>query len=228
MKIISLTDIGVKRQENQDNYWAARLSIDGDEAGVICLCDGMGGLDNGGLASRIVVESVSRYLLTYTDFKGLESVIKEANDKIMFLSGLDNVQMGTTCTVVYCFRGKYKIYHVGDSRCYLLRGDSFEPLTVDHSALVKYGITKDNSPELYKKYKNSLTRCVGVVKNLYLDYYEGEYFEGDSFLCCSDGLWHYLEDFEFEKKDLFDLKTLINKCIDSGETDNITVGILSI
>ena len=37
MRIDSLTDIGVKRKENQDNYWSALLTVDGEEAGIICL-----------------------------------------------------------------------------------------------------------------------------------------------------------------------------------------------
>lgn len=228
MKINSITDIGVKRKENQDNYWSALLKIDGKEAGVICLCDGMGGLNNGGLASRIVVESVREYFLSSGDFEGLYSVISHANKTIYDLSQGEEKMMGTTCTVILCNEGMYKILHVGDSRCYLLRGNTFNPITKDHSALAKYGFTKKNNEKLYNKYKNSLTKCIGVKPEVQLDYFEGEYNIGDTFLCCSDGLWHYLEEKDFTKEQLFMLPELVSNCIENGETDNITVSLLTI
>lgn len=229
MKLISLTDIGVRRRENQDNYWSALLSVDGEEAGVICMCDGMGGLNSGGLASKMVASAVRDYLKTSIDFYGLKDVIEQANKSIYELSNGDkSAVMGTTCTVLLCYQGKYRILHVGDSRCYLLSNHEFNALTVDHSAIKQYGITKEKSELLYKRYKNSLTRCIGVKPEVTLDYYEGNYSEGDSFLVCSDGLWHYLEDYDYFEEDLFDLKGLVQKCMDSGETDNITVGVLTV
>lgn len=228
MRLKTLTDIGIKRKENQDNYWSARLDVDGEEAGVICLCDGMGGLSNGKLASKIVVESVREFFKYSIDFEDLKDVLQQANKSIYELAKSECVKMGTTCTLILCYQGMYKLLHVGDSRCYLLRENSFEPITQDHSALVKYNIKKSEAPELYKKYKNSLTRCIGVMEDVKLDYYQGKYFEKDTFLCCSDGLWHYLEDYVFDCEELFQLPELIKKCIDSGETDNITIGLLSI
>lgn len=228
MKISSLTDIGVKRKENQDNYWSALLSIDDQEAGVICLCDGMGGMNNGGLASRIVVEAVRDYIKTDIDFDGLRDVIQQANTTIYEIGSNEQSPMGTTCTVLFCYDNKYQILHVGDTRCYLLRDNSFEPLTTDHSALKKYGITRKGNPSLYNKYKNKLIRCVGAKPQVQIDYLEGEYFVGDTFFVCSDGLWHYLDDNDYYAEELFDLPDLIKKCINSGETDNITAGILKV
>lgn len=228
MKIDSLTDIGVRRKENQDNYWSALLRVDGTDAGVVCLCDGMGGLNNGGLASRIVVESVRDYFKKNIDFDGLSTVLQRANSQIYDIARSEGSRMGTTCTVLLCYEGTYRILHVGDSRCYLIRGSSFKALTQDHSALAKYKITKDKNPDLYKKYKNSLTRCIGVKEFVQTDYLEGEYLEGDTFLCCSDGLWHYFDDYVVSEEELLQLPELVQKCIQSGETDNITVGLLSI
>lgn len=228
MKINTLTDIGIKRKENQDNYWAAILDVDGNEAGVICLCDGMGGLNNGGLASKIVVEDVRDYFKDNIDFDGLGAVLRKANKKIYDIANSEGARMGTTCTILLCYDGNYKIMHVGDSRCYLLRNHSFNVLTHDHSALAKYKIKKKDNPVLYKKYKNSLTRCIGVKLEVQTDYCEGTYSEGDTFLCCSDGLWHYFEDVEFREEDLLRLPELVKSCIKCGETDNITVGLLNI
>lgn len=229
MKLNTLTDVGVKRSENQDNYWGAILSVDGEEAGILCLCDGMGGLNNGGLASKIVVESVRDSIKMGIDFLELSEVISQANKTIYELALQEKQRMGTTCTVLLCYKGKYQIYHVGDSRCYLLKGNSFNSLTTDHSALNKYKIVREEDEKLWRRYKNSLTRCIGVKPTVQLDYYQGDYEQGDVFLTCSDGMWHYFEGKTlFKFSELFDLDGLIRNCIEEGETDNITGGILCV
>ena len=133
MDIISLTDKGVYRENNQDNYWAAVLDVNGEEAGVICLCDGMGGLENGELASRLVTSAVREYILKDFDFSGIIGVLEKVNRKIYNMSGGDSSKlMGTTCTIVMCYRGKYNVYHIGDSRGYLFRDGKSYQITEDH------------------------------------------------------------------------------------------------
>lgn len=229
MKLLSITDIGVSRKENQDNFWSARLMVDGLEAGAVCLCDGMGGLDNGGLASRLVVEAVRDYFMSSIDFDGLNTVLQGVNKTINSLAIGRDKSMGTTCTVLLCYNGTYKVLHVGDSRCYRVHEGRLEKLTTDHSALAKYGITHKSDPQAYNKFKNLLTRCLGVKPDVIIDYGEGSYADGDSFFLCSDGMWHYLDDYEFsEISELYNLDGMVRKCIDSGETDNITACILKV
>lgn len=226
MRIDSNTDIGIKRKENQDNYWSAVLDVDNNEYGIVCLCDGMGGLNNGGLASRMVVNEVRDYLRAGNDFIGLREVLDEVNVKVNSVGVAENVKMGTTCTVLCCSRGKYQIYHVGDSRCYKISKGVFSSLTEDHSVLRKYGITKKENINLYNKYKNTLTRSIGVKPTVMLDYLEGSYSEGDAFLLCSDGFWHYLDENSYSASDILNLKSATGMCMGSGETDNITVSVL--
>lgn len=228
MKLTSLTDIGVKRKDNQDNYWASRLNVNGKEVGIICLCDGMGGLSNGALTSKTVVEGVRRFLLSSNDFKELDKVIKATNIYIHDKLSKDG-QSGTTCTVLYCSEGKYKILHVGDSRCYHKSNGSVSVLTEDHTVIERYRKQgRVLSDKMVKKYKNILTRCVGASDNVILDYTEGTYNKGDIFLVCSDGFWHYLEEESFFNGDISNLRSMIDKCISKGETDNITVGVLEV
>lgn len=229
MRLSSLTDIGIKRKDNQDNYWSARLDIDGTEAGVICLCDGMGGLDNGGLASRVVVEAVKGFFNENTDFMELKGIIKKVNTSLYEKSILEKVSLGTTCTIVFCIDGTYHILHIGDSRCYRksVKEDKVYLLSKDHTVIERYKDEGKVLPErLVKKYKNTLTRCIGVSNNIDLDYSTGRYDEGDLFLVCSDGFWHYLENDSFFNNDFSNLQELIKRYIVKGETDNITVGIL--
>lgn len=229
MRINSLTDIGSKRSDNQDNFWSAVLNVNGDEAGVVCLCDGMGGLEKGELASRLVVSAVREYVLKDFEFSGIEDVLSSINNKIYRMSNGDKTKlMGTTCTVLMCYKGLYHICHIGDSRGYLLRGDSSYLLTTDHSVVKKYGISKDDNPMLWNKYKNKLTKCIGVGTDIEVDLLEGEYQDGDVFLLCSDGCWHFFDDEELTINSLSNLRTLFARCIQNGETDNLTAGILRI
>lgn len=227
MKLNTLTDIGCKRIENQDNYWSALLNVDNEEVGVICLCDGMGGLNNGGTASRLVVQSIRNYLLTEFNLDGLKDVFTEINSKIYSISkGSKDKQMGTTCTLLICYNGVYKIYHVGDSRAYLIRDNEVSQLTTDHSAVRLYNISKQENPTLYKKYCNRLTKCIGVLSDINIDIFDGNYLKGDKFFICSDGCWHYFDDNGFDVNLLNNLDSLFKLCIENGETDNITAGIL--
>lgn len=227
MKLSSLTDIGVKREDNQDNYWSARLDVDGKEMGVICLCDGMGGMDNGGLASRVVVKAVRDFFKNYTDFKDLVTILNKVNTDLYIKSKTEKVSLGTTCTVICCYEGKYEIYHIGDSRCYHRDSNKVSILTKDHTVIEKYKEAgRELPPHLVKKYKNTLTKCIGVSNKIELDYYNGTYNSGDLFLVCSDGFWHFLENESFFNSDFYNLHELIKRYIINGETDNITVGIL--
>lgn len=233
MKINSRTDIGSTRKENQDNYWSAILNVNGKEVGIACVCDGMGGLSNGGIASSIIVSNVRDAILEGINISSIEDIIQQANNTIYTLSKNESM-MGSTCTFIYCCEGKYTIYHVGDSRCYKLCenvGDYLERecLSYDHSLIAEHGITKEEEPELYKRYKNKLSRAIGVGDTVNIDKYEGMYSEGDIFLLCSDGFWHYFDEMEtVSKDDLEDLDILIDKCIENGETDNITIIILEV
>lgn len=229
MRIDSLTDIGVKRKDNQDNYWSAILDVNGSEAGIVCICDGMGGLNNGGLASKMVVEAVRNHMLNDFDFSFLDSIISKVNLEILDMSGGDKSKlMGTTCTVLLCHKGTYYIFHIGDSRAYKVNSVKSELLTVDHSAVKEYNIRKQENPELWNRYKNKLTRCIGVKDTIFLDYYTGSYVDGDAFLLCSDGCWHLFDDVTLNKEMILNLPNLIKSCIANGETDNITVGVLHI
>lgn len=222
MELNSITDIGVKRKDNQDNYWSARLDVNGEEIGVICLCDGMGGLDKGGFASKVVVEAVRNFLVSDLDIDGLKKVIKDAHEHLFNISKLENISLGTTCTVLIARKGIYEVLHIGDSRCYHYSSKGVSIITKDHTVIEKYrSMGKELPPHLQKKYKNTLTRCIGVSSKMDLDYYTGKYSEGDLFLVCSDGFWHFLKESDF--KDIGNLNKLVKSFIQSGETDNITV-----
>lgn len=229
MNLQSISDIGVKRKDNQDNYWCAVAKVDGSDCGIVCVCDGMGGLNNGGLASKIVVEHVREGFKSGVPFRELEGVLQQANSVIQGKTTSDAEKMGTTCTIVEVMDGKYKILHIGDTRCYKLsKRGGFDILTADHSAVRVYGLSPEKDFNMWKKYKNALTRCIGVKPRIKVDYREGSYSKGDKFVICSDGMWHLFEKPCFRVSDINDIKFMVNKAIKEGETDNITCCIISL
>lgn len=226
MTLDSISDIGVKRKENQDNFWSALVKRDNQDEGIVCVCDGMGGLYNGQIASRIAAEAVRDSIQDGVSFLELESVLLQANKTIYQLGKQEAQKMGTTCTVLRCAQGVYEVLHVGDSRCYRVHKNVLHQCTEDHSALKKYNITRESNPAAWKKYRNALTKCLGVTEEVSVDLYKGTYDEGDIFIVCSDGLWHYLDKNPWQSSYIHKLSSLVDRCISSGETDNITCCVL--
>ena len=229
MELITLTDAGITGRENQDNFWSAIAEVDGVEYGVVCLCDGMGGLKNGGEASRIVAQSVKDYVSKNFEFDGLKAVIEESNSKVHSIGGSDrSTMMGTTCSILMVSDGVYNVLHVGDSRVYLLRDGRAYRITEDHSAVVALKIDRNKEPERYMKFRSKLTRCVGAKEIVKPDFYHGMYIPGDIFFLCSDGVWHIFEDDPLTEAKIGDLRLLLDRCMADGETDNLTACILRV
>lgn len=233
MQIDTWTDKGPKRAENQDNYWVSRLKVNKEEAVIACLCDGMGGLDDGSMISSYVVRRIRDSILDKDkiDLKELERVIESCNDDMFYYGKESGKQMGTTCTVLYMSKGWYRILHVGDSRCFRINdyNNDIEELTEAHNL---YELLKSRNPLRLQamsgpevlKAQNTLTRCIGAERNVILDKYDGVYEDGDIFTVCSDGFWHTID---AEKRGFYNgkgkLKDYIEYCIEHGENDNITV-----
>lgn len=224
MIINSVSNIS-RKAENQDNYWSGILSIDGAEVGVLCVCDGMGGLRDGAKASSEVVSRIRRFILDGGDIYDIGGVIDDANDFIREKNGEN--RSGTTCTLLWCSGGRYVVYSVGDSRCYRWGMRDSVPfvdrITVDHTVIEKYRSEgKELSEDVIRKYKNVLTRCVGASSVARYDRFEGSYKSGDSFLVCSDGFWHTISETDFLNGNIKDINGIVQRCMLRGEVDNIT------
>lgn len=230
------TDIGLKRQLNEDNC-NVLVGYPGIPDCFI-IADGMGGHKCGEVASKQAVDSVCNYLLKSDwenkDISGLlKEIITNVNDELYQFSMQDESTqgMGTTLIVTVIKDNKLFIGHVGDSRVYLIRENTIEKLTWDHSfieELVKNGsITKDEAINHPKK--NMITRAVGYEYNLQVDTYEIDVLESDRILLCTDGLTNMLTEDEIvqiitkiEDPQLA-CDTLIQNANNKGGEDNITV-----
>ena len=205
MRFRSGTDIGLRREENQD---AVRCEYFGHNV-LAVVCDGMGGERAGKEASQIAIDEFFQrfsdgYSETLSDDdvrKLLISSVSAANSVIYTKARLDfkNFGMGTTCVAAFVTPEKAFIANVGDSRVH---------------------------PQ-----KHMLVRAVGVEKTVLTDTFILDYDEKIRLLLCSDGLSGYCIDeeiFDTIAGSDFDgvVEALIKLALDKGGRDNVTVAVI--
>jgi len=214
---------------------------------VLLVADGMGGHAAGGEASTLAVETIRSYLV-YTmpwilsQRPGREGAtdeeLKRALEKChadVLAAGRDRPEhegMGTTMTLAYVVWPNLFLVHVGDSRCYLLRGQRLERITRDHTYAQKLieegGLTPDQAEDSFLS--NVLTRVIGGdSKSVEVDAYQARLEAGDAVLLSSDGLNKHVSE-----KVIYDIlsrsgsaekgcRELVSAALDGGGTDNVTV-----
>lgn len=242
------TDVGKKREHNEDNFLVSK------ESGLFIVADGMGGHAGGETASRMAVETiqevVEHFLPSLKQRDGslmtpaqspaaklLSDALRGACQNVHKLSIQEkNLQgMGTTTTALLLFEGCAFVAHVGDSRVYAYRDGTIMQLSEDHSLVneqFKAGlITKTQAEQ--SKFRNIITRSIGFEKDVDVDMIALPVQEGDVYLLCTDGLTSLVSDEELktmiENCPLKSLgETLIELANQRGGDDNITVIVVYI
>ena len=234
MKIFSMTDVGRKREMNQDYVFATDESL-GTLPNLLVVADGMGGHKAGDFASKYTVE-VLKEELKHTLKDGPEEILKDAaqtaNHKLIEKADEDiNLEgMGTTLVAATVIDHTLYFINVGDSRLYLLR-DELEQITRDHSyveELVALGKMKRGSRD-YLENKNIITRAIGADEDVDADLFALKLKSRDVILMCSDGLSNMVDEFEMEyiirAEESISEKAqgLVDAANRSGGKDNISV-----
>ena len=221
------SDLGRQRRGNEDNYYV--------RAPLFVVADGMGGAQAGEVASEIAVRQFEAGLPDQRDpGEALAELIQAANSRIheQARSDSQHAGMGTTTTAAYLTGDTVVIAHVGDSRCYLLRGDDLIRLTRDHSLvgeLVARGKLTEEQAETHPQ-RSVITRALGPEPSVEVDVDAFPARDGDVFLLCSDGLTSMVHEPQL-KELLADRgrsleqtgRTLIAAANEAGGRDNITV-----
>lgn len=236
MKIVAKTDIGLRRDSNQDSYASGELF--GSVVWAV-VCDGMGGVEGGSLASQIGVDVISeRIKSSYREGMSVNSIrnmlasaITAANIKIYETSKTDIgfEGMGTTVVAVIVADNVVYVAHLGDSRAYVISGNNLNQLTKDHSIvqeLVDSGvITKDEAASDPRK--NIITRALGVDSDIHIDFAAEDIKDNDIVVLCTDGLTNFVSEeiiCEFAEEDFEEFaQRLVNEANANGGGDNITV-----
>ena len=240
MEIFLKTDIGLVRESNQD---ACKCGMFEDDSLWAVVCDGVGGENAGNIASALAVETIAYFLKDrYKSgldeeeiYKLLVEIAKEANTAV-YESQLKKVElsgMSTTLEFLFIHKNKVHIVHIGDSRVYLVRDKMIKQLTVDHSLvqqMVNNGEITQEEALVHPK-KSYLTRALGVLPQVRLDYIETTLEKNDIILMCTDGLTNYLTPQQLvthcsEKKRRVVVKKLVDSAKALGGSDNITVSVI--
>lgn len=240
----SLTDVGFRRANNQDNY-DYHVCSDEDEwarrGHLFLVADGMGGHAVGELASKLAADTIPHQYYRESDEPASEALVNalvEAN-RVINDRGTHNREfdrMGTTCTAITLGPEGLYIGHVGDSRAYRVRDGLIEQLTFDHSLqweLIRQGAVKPEDVHLHHP-RNVITRCLGPEAAVDVDL-EGpiDIRPGDKYLLCSDGLTGHVADDEigFILNTLppkHSAKLLVHLANLRGGSDNTTVVIVQV
>lgn len=238
MKYSALSDIGLKREKNEDN-WNIVLDKEGNPIGFI-IADGMGGYLAGEEASRIAVENMSLMVLecasrNLSDESIRDIVINEINkinDRIMSysLQNLGGLKSGTTLSVGMVIGNHLHIIHVGDSRVYRIREGKISRLTEDHSLvakLIKEGLISADEANHHPD-RNRITRALGFQEDFFPDINKELILPDDIYIFCTDGLYEDMSDEEILETVINEPRETIAKCLiekakEYGGADNITV-----
>jgi protein phosphatase len=189
-----VTDTGRRRMRNED-----ALVL---RPPLFAVADGMGGARAGEIAARLAAGALEESVGTGTGETAVSSLIEEANRRIWERSVADpaTAGMGTTVTaaLVDAGAGTVAFGHVGDSRAYLLRGDSLVQLSTDHSLvaeLVQSGVLTPEEAERHPQ-RSAITRALGTEPVVEVEVQTVTAEIGDLYLLCSDGLSVMLGDDE--------------------------------
>ena len=244
IEVAGQTDVGRKRNHNEDNF--AILA----DHGLYIVADGMGGHASGEIASKMAVDTLQEFFASTADdpertwpykmdrSKGYEenrliTGIKLCNLRIYEAAQRNAKQRGMGTTLVSLFAVEDGVYvaHVGDSRVYRIREEKMEQLTEDHSLLNDYKKMKRLTEEEIANFphKNVIVRALGMKESVQVDILTEKPHIGDTYLLCSDGLTGMVKDDQMlhilmVERDLDRaVDRLITAANEEGGIDNISV-----
>src|SRR5215204_6577292 len=216
------SDIGKVRANNEDSTYINRKSK------ILMIADGMGGHNGGEIASKLAVETISKYLTNKIE----NNIIKEikidnyliqalnlANYKIRIQGSYNSSLYNMGTTVVLCVISESNNLHIaniGDSRLYIIN-------------IQKEKISKENVNK--HPFSHILTQALGISEQINPYLTNCKWHQGEYLLLCSDGLTDMI--YENEILDIFKdnykkkcdqiCKSLVEKAINNGGLDNVTV-----
>lgn len=249
IKISEITDTGKVREHNEDAIGS------NPDIGLMVLADGMGGYNAGEVASGIAVQTITELVAEgalreerdaldpTTGLMRQTIVLRDAvarANKIIYQTAQSQTHcegMGTTLVAAMYYDNRVSLAHVGDSRAYRLRGDTFQQLTLDHSLLqelVDRGFYSEEEAQRSTN-RNYVTRALGVEPTVDVEVQEYDVQRDDVFLLCSDGLPDMVEDEDIHLTiSTFNAsldvvgQQLVQLANDNGGRDNVSVMLAQI
>lgn len=229
---------GHRRAINEDAVYSDARSR------IWCVADGMGGHQNGDLASQWLVEAIASMPI----YPSLDASVSELQKRIFSLNqtlyekggelsvGSHNKRQTVGCTfVIFISDGTHNTcLWAGDSRLYLLRNEHLYQITDDHSVvndLISRGVISEAESHNHPQ-SHVVTRALGASKALSIEKKMFTAQEGDRYLLCSDGVYNELEPNDISAALAFDdssqsCRALVDKVLETEAGDNLTVCVIN-
>ncbi|MGN0518584.1 MAG: PP2C family protein-serine/threonine phosphatase [Acutalibacteraceae bacterium] len=247
---IADTDVGISKDINQDSIVVKHALYGDTEVLMAIICDGMGGLSNGELASATVIRMFSKWFdksisqeLKSVDMEVICGkwlhMIRTVNLKILEYGKKIKSSLGTTFSGILIVNDQYLIEHVGDSRIYHI-DKKVKQLTTDQTYVAREVRRGNMTPEQAKtdKRRNLLLQCIGAVDNVEPEIAIGKIKNG-IYMLCSDGLRHEISEDEMYKALMPDnlkdknvmrksARSLIDLVKSRQEKDNISIVLIKV
>ena len=255
--VAAYTNVGTVKSANQDSCCLEVARTPYGDTAIISVCDGVGGLASGEVASSSVVRWLvmwfeRRYSVLLDAFHDnvdalLDHVqadwdfgIKTLNDTLRLHGRRTNQRMGSTCTVALFYNGSYIVGHVGDTRLYDFENGVLMQVTQDQTWVAREVLRGTITPEEARSHprRNVILQSVGTQEEIQPVFTRGEYHTGETYLVCCDGFRNELFDDELidafgnvvnegEAAQYAAMESLANLVMQRGERDNITAVTLS-
>lgn len=249
IQLIHFSDCGPVRTTNQDAYCAFSTNTWVGTYSLLVVCDGMGGLSQGEVASATVVQDFANWFIQELPvrlqegtlspeavFASWNQTLQECHHRLKRAAEIRQIRWGTTLSLVLLTPDSYYVLHIGDSRVYLENGAELQLLTKDQTLAMRELEAGRISAEQYAQdpRKNVLLQCIGD-RFITPAFRIGIRPACGSVLLCSDGFYHTIPQAELHQillrtngreelqQQVFQLAARARQW---GETDNMTVVIL--
>ncbi len=236
------TDLGNVRENNEDKFdffEPTEPVLLAERGSVYAVCDGMGGHSAGQIASELALKT---FLKAYYDLElpdidsALTVAVQAANALVREVAQAipGRRGMGTTLTAAALCENEAHIVHVGDSRCYLVRGEVIEQVTDDHSYVmeqVRLGMMTLEEAQV-SPYRNVITRSIGM-DSVEPDIYRVPLQASDRLVLCTDGLTTHVPDDQIAEvvrslSPSSAAQRLVEMALEGGGSDNVTVVVVQV
>lgn len=226
------------RKEKNDDAVSVSKNKQGAVIGIVC--DGVGSHSNASYSSNYIVSTLEKEWqdLTFANFNNMKNWLYDRIENLnieLYNKSKDNQKkMGTTIVTVAIFDNQVVVYNIGDSSAYGLTKDNvMNVVTVEDSfvgALISAGVITEEEAKSHPE-KHVLTQALATRDNIDLHTFIDDISNYDYFLLCSDGLTNMIEKEEIQNivrngELSIAVNKLIDKCVERGGVDNISVAII--
>lgn len=210
--VSATTDIGLTKSTNQDSYNVRVFNTSQGRVVLAVLCDGMGGLSKGEVASASLVNAFCKWadnrlpLLCEREIADEDirsdwvGIATEYNNKIKAYGAACGTSMGTTVTAMLITEKRYYIMNVGDTRAYEI-AEGVRVLTKDQTVVareVELGHLTEEEAEKDSR-RSVLLQCIGASEEVYPDLFFGDTKQNAVYMLCSDGFRHEITEGEIHQ-----------------------------